>query len=42
MSELITCPNCESLMNPGESCPECDHVDSYDCTCDACVEETES
>lgn len=37
--DLATCPNCGATMNVGESCPECEHVDDYDCQCDACAEE---
>ncbi len=31
-----TCPNCESKMNAGEYCPECDHNDTGDCDCEHC------
>lgn len=32
------CPNCESLMNTRESCPECDHSYKVDeCYCRFCV-----
>lgn len=37
-SNVIDCPNCESKMNAGESCPECDHTDDLgpDCSCAYC------
>jgi hypothetical protein len=33
---LIACPNCGATMNEGEHCPECDHMDDIDCTCQIC------
>lgn len=31
------CPNCSSLMNEGDPCPECDHVEGDDfCECSTC------
>ncbi len=35
---LVRCPNCGSLMNEGDQCPECDHVDDVDCDCVWCLE----
>lgn len=33
----ITCPNCGSSMNSGDSCPECSHSDDgYECDCAFC------
>lgn len=35
----ITCPNCEAIMDSGDSCPECDHTDvrGVQCSCAACM-----
>lgn len=35
---LISCPNCESLMNAGETCPECDHTEHGECICKSCMD----
>lgn len=35
--ETTECPNCGSLMNVNDPCPECDHVDGDTfCDCDHC------
>ena len=32
------CPNCQSLMNAGDPCPECDHADNEPlCDCEHCM-----
>lgn len=36
--ETVTCPNCESKMNAGDSCPECNHRDDDSCECQHCGE----
>jgi hypothetical protein len=37
---IYRCPNCESSMDQGDFCPECDHderyVDPLDCPCALC------
>jgi phage terminase large subunit-like protein len=37
---MFRCPNCESMMNEGETCPECEHDDRIDevCQCEACLD----
>jgi len=43
MPEYSRCPNCDSLMNTGDSCPECPHRDDDpDCECRACDESREN
>lgn len=37
LGEPIRCPNCDSLMNDGDPCPECDHNSDGDCCCDHCI-----
>ena len=34
---ITTCPNCDSTINEGDGCPECDHDDRGGCTCDHCL-----
>lgn len=37
MNDIITCPNCQSKMNEGDDCPECDHSnDGNECDCAYC------
>ena len=32
------CPNCQSTMNEGDPCPECDHTDGDPlCDCQHCM-----
>lgn len=30
------CPNCDSAMEVGERCPECEHGEDFSCDCDFC------
>lgn len=36
-TDWMTCPNCQSLMTPGEMCPECNHEDDRSCICEHCI-----
>ena len=34
---ITTCPNCDSTINEGDGCPECDHDDGGECECAFCL-----
>lgn len=35
------CPNCEAVMEEGDTCPECDHTEVDACPCRQCFLDAE-